>query len=981
MTNNTAFAAAIIGTSMFVAPYATAACNAIIGCPSELSTVDVSPDFPFGASNTDMAGRIPGIVIDPSYDAVLYAASEWAGVWKSVNGGKSWAQWSLGLRNPLTREYAYPNLAIDQLNPQRLIYATESKDGRGKPNARGKRDCEGCDFGGLWVSLDGAGSWQHVNLCSAQTQMDNISSVVFSLGRPFVATDCGIWSTSDPELTDGSWTKLPLPNGVSPGGTILAPGLFACLGDGSKVYRSQNYGQNWDAGFDVGGRCTGLAAARVGFGISIVIHETPAPVSPAKSCDEAGPGSAAFEVTVVDHDRKTTQDLGFANVARSCGSGRSGVWVAPRLSRGTGLRLRPQFDVFAADNFHFYAYEGSFGQWSDPFSMAQDSQGNTQWVHADTWWMAFPTSYTGERSSHAGEADSCSAYAAHDGGVIANASKSCSFDGWVDASSGLHVVFSWFISGVSWPNNPVCNGTGRAQPCPVLYLPSADDDTFVSESGGSSARIQGSSGRWQNFPDGLGDSGIVLIDPAQRDLALAVRNGTYNLFIGSNGQPPSSTDNPIRNIAGPDFYPGILAGGVQVVLTVPREAASPQGDYLAIRSQLRAGNCNNVNCSNDVIVRNTSARSGIDNWADISPGAQFGPGQIAGIYPAGGHKNLTVYVLTSNDPNVVKASGGSYQPGQVWKGTSRNGKPITQWLPASGGGLIPCGSGFRFLSRRGCVGGSLNRAYNLVVNPYDPNELYATDLGDPDPSVHTIKVSHDGGNSWDSVPQLKDVATNYGEFDFDCGALGANGTYYQDKEIFGDECPLMQIVFVRGHPELRFAVLYPGGLAFSRDGGNSWMPLNVTNAQPGAGQPIGLLNIIPVQPGDLQPVELPHSAFYDPQPNTSTGDTSLFVALEGKGVKRVDAPFATLTTAEIVFKEGSLESSTPFEVTALVTPLDVSVPLRLGADGIFRGIVMFDSAHVSHLQVSFLVNGRLTQVLGHSMTDAEASKGVAVLTN
>ena len=55
-------------------------------------------------------------------------------------------------------------------------------------------------------------------------------------------------------------------------------------------------------------------------------------------------------------------------------------------------------------------------------------------------------------------------------------------------------------------------------------------------------------------------------------------------------------------------------------------------------------------------------------------------------------------------------------------------------------------------------------------------------------------------------------------------------------------------------------------------------PLNATNSQP-----------------SQQPIELPQSAFYDPSVNAA-GNSSLYVALEGKGVKRIDAPFATLAS-------------------------------------------------------------------------------------
>jgi hypothetical protein len=164
-----------------------------LGWGQAIVTTDVSPDFGYAAANQNLDGRIPGMVIDPNNNSVMYAAGEWSGVWKSTNGAQSWALSSSGLRNGITQQFAYPNLTIDATNSQRLLYATTSKDGRGLT-------CEGCQFGGLWVSVNAAQTWQHVNLCSTKQQADNIASVVFASGSPFVATDCGIWTTTDPNL-------------------------------------------------------------------------------------------------------------------------------------------------------------------------------------------------------------------------------------------------------------------------------------------------------------------------------------------------------------------------------------------------------------------------------------------------------------------------------------------------------------------------------------------------------------------------------------------------------------------------------------------------------------------------------------------------------------------------------------------------------------------------------------------------------------
>jgi hypothetical protein len=858
-----------------------------------LTTTDVSPDFPFGAQIKDLDGRIVGMVIDPGNDSVLYAASPWAGIWKSTDAAHSWRQTSNGLRNGRTQISAYPNLAIDTLNPQRLIYATSSKDGR-PPFPCQSSATHRC-YGGLWATLDGAASWFHVNLCAASGAADNIASVIFSAGRPFVATDCGIWSTQDAGLQDGSWTTLPaLPNNISASGTILAPTsgttLFACLGGGSQVYRSQDFGQTWDAGVPLAGRCTGLTSVLLPQELvpstSVVIHLTS--------------DGSSLEVTVVNHDSAAPpQDLGFANAIHGeSGSGRSGVWVAPRPTNAGGAAPGPgsTYDVFAADNLQFYVYKGS-KQWSNSFGL-----------HDDTWWMVFPSTYDGG-------AGLCPAYAATDGGIVANLSGwpiigSCAFVGatsnlWVGASSGLHVTYGIQISGLSITNmtpfDRLCVASQGGQPCPLLFLPSADTDTFIrttclTTDPISGCTLPGPTFSWTNLPDDLGDSGVVLIDPAQPNLAMAVRNGHYNLFVEPSGGPPTAQTHYERTIAiggddpdpnersgpGTDYFAGIAdpaPEGVKQVQTVPNEIPLKNGDFLAIRSDFPT-NLNNcaVNkpptCANDIIVRNVLAARGEEtaeaSWFDISPNAQFGPGQVAGIYPSGGHSKTTVYVLTSND-STVSYAGSRYKAGTVWKAQPRIiGQPITGWTPASGSGA-----------------NSLVQAFNLFVNPYDPNELYATDLGPA--KVHrghkgpTIKVSRDGGQSWAAVPALNDIATNHSEFDLSCGEF-VSGPNYSILDVFGQECSLTSMLFPPGQSKLRFAVLYPGGVAFSRDGGATWMDLNIANAMGKS----------------LQLMPMPHSAFYDPNLNAA-GNSSLYVALEGRGVIRLDAPFATLGSGQIVW--------------------------------------------------------------------------------
>jgi len=454
--------------------------------------------------------------------------------------------------------------------------------------------------------------------------------------------------------------------------------------------------------------------------------------------------------------------------------------------------------------------------------------------------------------------------------------------------------------------------------------------------------------------DNLGDSSEILVDPALPGVTLAVRNGTYNLRSGS--QPPPGTDITPPNAWIEIQTPG--PGGIAEIMTLPDESPDPWGDFMVVESVFTPtslsppgnGCLQNNTCGNDIIVRNQNASAeGKNGWTDLSPGQDFGPGQIGAIAVSGGHLSPTVYVLTSNNP-ATNYQGTGLDKGMVLKGQIDSSGSIPQWRAVPGAGKQ-----------------TVTRAYNLIVNPYDPNEVYVTDLGDP--AGRSIKVSRDGGDHWIPLPLLTDIATNHGEFQFTCGdftAFGPGG--FEDRQIFAAACPLTQMVFLRDHPEIRVAVLYPGGVAFSRDGGHDWIPLDVTHAQ--AAQ---------------QPIELPNSAFYDPQPNFLNGLTSLYVALAGRGLKRVDGPFATLEGGQVVFCPTCTAGGGSFagdaEVRVVVGALGVSERLRRGADGLFRGTVLFDSAQLTSFDYHFEVNGSSTRSLRLNLTRAEIASGVTTLTN
>jgi hypothetical protein len=117
------------------------------------------------------------------------------------------------------------------------------------------------------------------------------------------------------------------------------------------------------------------------------------------------------------------------------------------------------------------------------------------------------------------------------------------------------------------------------------------------------------------------------------------------------------------------------------------------------------------------------------------------------VATSGGHRNLTVYLLTSQDESKYRPID-PVRPGQVWKGQVGSDGVIQRWTAAMGSGSA-----------------TVRRAYSLFVNPYNPNELYVSDI-----EAKAIKSSHDGGQSWQPDPALTGFATNSGEFRFEWGA-------------------------------------------------------------------------------------------------------------------------------------------------------------------------------------------------------------------
>ena len=173
---------------------------------------------PFGTqliNNDVVAGQVNALAVDPRDAAVLYVGASEGGVWKTSDGGGSWApladtQLVRKLSSGKSRgTLSIGSIAVNPANPQVLYVGT------GEPNLA-------CCFAGpglgVFRSMDGGGSWLPLGTNLTQTACQNaamsqaiVNRILVIPGRPtmvFAATNMGLFSY--PESGSDCWTQLTI---------------------------------------------------------------------------------------------------------------------------------------------------------------------------------------------------------------------------------------------------------------------------------------------------------------------------------------------------------------------------------------------------------------------------------------------------------------------------------------------------------------------------------------------------------------------------------------------------------------------------------------------------------------------------------------------------------------------------------------------------------------------------------------------------
>lgn len=500
------------------------------------------------------------------------------------------------------------------------------------------------------------------------------------------------------------------------------------------------------------------------------------------------------DVVVVDFATSSTTSLNFSGQAISpCGSGTQSVFTVRRPGAGS-TTAGVAYDIYAADtcSFWFYGVEpgaSSNPQWDGIMSPSGPTQTCGSGIHADSWYVVFPKSYDPAKGV-------CTAYAATDGGVFVNSSSAkarsgsgCLLSsGWVTAMHGLHGFRSYSMAGISQPLSKCANPN---ESCPILYLPSGDNDVWASINGKN----------WGQLVSALGDAGEVHVDPAFPTQVMGSRGATYVVVTSSDGQPPLPGSANTVEVTPANASNSAALGGqtnsapgnpeLTQVMSLPGKSAEP-AFYVTSESPPTS--------TKDVIVKNTASPPTASSWTALEASPSFALNQVAQIRSSGGLKDPVFYVLTVS--------------GKVYKGSLQNGL-VKKWNSVSKG---------------------LVNAEALFVDPYNSNVAYVSDVtGDGLPS---IKSTSDGGKKWNPEPVLSKIAGNNGEFlSFSSVAGNVSNESYP---------PLSDMYFDRNNKNIRVAATYPGGVAFSDDAGKNWTQVLATNNGPNDGKmnPVGMVSSV-----------------------------------------------------------------------------------------------------------------------------------------
>jgi hypothetical protein len=381
---------------------------------AQVSFDDINPDQSTrdpNSPNSASGGRVNGLALTPGNNQIGYAASEWGGLYKTLDGGRTWDFLPGHVPNITYR------VAVD-LNDVNRVYATSWYDGRTDSRA------------GINVSLDAGNSWTQAGLApagfcpDAQRLQPSAFGLAIDPDNPsdvYAGTNCGLAVSTDSGTT---WTWID-PTPQDPPSRVWDVvvhhnGIVDICGDDGHLRRAPG-AANWTSGVGLpSGACSIAASPHERSVIFATVGQNIYETSDAGSTwtqlgtpDSRRQGRIPFVIT--NERSSTTYDLLYGDVGLfrgSCVSGQS-----PTRCPMAFVGMIPSSPP---------ALPG----WAGPFT-------RTAGGHDDVGYLAFDTTT---------QVNACPLLFSSDGGVYFNTRTnhpSCQSPFWEQPDRTPHALWHW----------------------------------------------------------------------------------------------------------------------------------------------------------------------------------------------------------------------------------------------------------------------------------------------------------------------------------------------------------------------------------------------------------------------------------------------------------------------------------------------------------------------------------------------------------
>ena len=799
------------------------------------STLD--PADPDGASG----GRTNGLANVSDDDQVFYAATEWGGLYKSVNGGVDWFRLNNHLPN------AVWDVEVDPGNTG-TVYATSMFDGRvNNP------------LSGVEVSYDGGATWTKpasanppVGYNCNAARVDEPSALGIGI-RPdapanvFVGTNCGVARTTNSGAT---WTFVdPTPATpatnvwdvvVQAGGPNNLGIIDVCGDDG--VLRSVDGGNTWTGGQGA------LADGQDNDGDTNVDEADE--ILPTGRCSIAASPDESYVLLVVFGTRIFESDNGGAAWSREFANpspqGRVPfVATNQRANDGGGNNL---FDFWFGDvRLHRAGCTTSnppaqggtprcpaSGAWAGPFT-------RTVGAHDDSGDISFDSDTA---------VDACPRLFSSDGGVYHNTDfgADCHNPNWEQPNTTPHSLMLWAMDGADEAGDPAED----------LYFGTQDNGSFGTINAGAGSPSWTNSNCCDVFDfQGDGDRAIYsFCCGSPRATTLVIRNPdlTGGGAIANNSYPPDGL------LTGFNFQDGLDQWGDKkyVMLTLncvdqDQDGVDNDGDTNIDEADEDNG-CPKANSDGGVFITD-DITAGPIVWTELGNATEPDSTAMCGIQastPASTPNTPTFYLQVGACNN---AAGDT-----VWKytGTATNG---TWDRIDNNDGLT---GGFSF----------------MAADPNDPNRLYASNIildVSNNPVDYNMVFSIDGGATWDTDADLNDLMDASGFFK--AVTQRGPGPAHRSYDFGGYPQPAF-VEYDQENGQIMVAGGHDSGVFLSTDGGQNW----------------GLVTD-PFNSGasGIPHIPRPFYGYFDHEP---AGEVNIYIGTGGRGVWRLTPPVADVSVSK-----------------------------------------------------------------------------------